>query len=438
MNNRQVIQKLQKIAQDLDEIGSYREAEKVDKILIKIALLSDEGAKSVIEPHPSKKYVRRYLGIPPQNIFESLQNKIDDLIGKLKKSKTINKEKLTNEFINSIFQQYQTKGYVNSAFVDFITMSAKFVEELHKIIIDNPEQQETWRKLFQDIRFTLDRNIYFEVKKLDKKTIEESKNKTKIYETIHSLLKLEDFLPTQLISTIKAYKEFLDGRSELEQHFQSIADIGEMQPNAEIIAEQELRNYSEDTENKIQKLLESSVQGRNMNNRQIIASLNKIANELDINGLYKEANSLTTVMKKIAILTGSYLDSDPEKISKFQEYQKSEEDRINKERARQREENRSNFPEDYKKFLDYSESFIRELEPMLEDVQTNYMKKYILNSAVQYFDYHPMGREELKSEYETAIGGDKILEVISFCEQFAKNNDISERELLPIMKMMAK
>lgn len=300
MNNRQVIQKLQKIAQDLDEIGSYREAEKVDKILIKIALLSDEGAKSVIEPHPSKKYVRRYLGIPPQNIFESLQNKIDDLIGKLKKSKTIDKEKLTNEFINSIFQQYQTKGYVNSAFVDFITMSAKFVEELHKIIIDNPEQQETWRKLFQDIRFTLDRNIYFEVKKLDKKTIEESKNKTKIYETIHSLLKLEDFLPTQLISTIKAYKEFLDGRSELEQHFQSIADIGEMQPNAEIIAEQELRNYSEDTENKIQKLLESSVSRINMNKRQILASLNNIANELDINDLHKEANSITKVMQKLA------------------------------------------------------------------------------------------------------------------------------------------
>jgi hypothetical protein len=37
-----------------------------------------------------------------------------------------------------------------------------------------------------------------------------------------------------------------------------------------------------------------------MNKRQIIASLNKIANELDNTGLYQEANSLTEVMNKIA------------------------------------------------------------------------------------------------------------------------------------------
>lgn len=300
MDKKQAIEQLQKIAKDLDKIGSYREAENVDNILIKIAQLSDEGAKAVIEPHPSKKYVRRHLGIPPQNIIESLQNKIDELIGKLKKSKTIDNEKLTNEFINSIFQQYQTKGYVNSAFVDFIAKSAKFVEELHNIITNNPEQQKIWKKLFQDIRFTIDRTVYFEVKKLNNKTIEESKNKTDIYETITSLLKLEDFLPRELISTIKAYKEFLDGRSELEQHFQSIAEIGEMQPNAEIIAEQELKNYSEDSENRIQKLLKSSVPGKNMNKRQIIASLNKIANELDSASLFVEANTVTKVMTKLA------------------------------------------------------------------------------------------------------------------------------------------
>lgn len=37
-----------------------------------------------------------------------------------------------------------------------------------------------------------------------------------------------------------------------------------------------------------------------MNKRQIIASLNKIANELDFSGLYKEATSLTNVMKRLA------------------------------------------------------------------------------------------------------------------------------------------
>jgi len=37
-----------------------------------------------------------------------------------------------------------------------------------------------------------------------------------------------------------------------------------------------------------------------MNKRQIVASLNKIANELDSSGLYKEANTLTNIMKRIA------------------------------------------------------------------------------------------------------------------------------------------
>ena len=38
-----------------------------------------------------------------------------------------------------------------------------------------------------------------------------------------------------------------------------------------------------------------------MNKKQIVASLNKIANELDINGLYTEANTVTKIMSRLAI-----------------------------------------------------------------------------------------------------------------------------------------
>ena len=38
-----------------------------------------------------------------------------------------------------------------------------------------------------------------------------------------------------------------------------------------------------------------------MNRKTIVASLNKIANELDTNGLYTEANTVTKVMSKIAM-----------------------------------------------------------------------------------------------------------------------------------------
>ena len=37
-----------------------------------------------------------------------------------------------------------------------------------------------------------------------------------------------------------------------------------------------------------------------MNKRQIIASLNNIANSLDNSGLFKEATSITNLMKRLA------------------------------------------------------------------------------------------------------------------------------------------
>ena len=49
-----------------------------------------------------------------------------------------------------------------------------------------------------------------------------------------------------------------------------------------------------------------------MNKRQILSSLNNIANELDFSGLHKEASSLTSVMKRLA-----QEDETPQKLSPF-------------------------------------------------------------------------------------------------------------------------
>jgi hypothetical protein len=57
-----------------------------------------------------------------------------------------------------------------------------------------------------------------------------------------------------------------------------------------------------------------------MNKRQIIASLNKIANELDFTGLYSEANTLTKIMTRLAQGYDSGYDdffSDPEETRNF-------------------------------------------------------------------------------------------------------------------------
>jgi hypothetical protein len=48
-----------------------------------------------------------------------------------------------------------------------------------------------------------------------------------------------------------------------------------------------------------------------MNKRTVLASLNKIANELDNNGLYSEASAITKLMKKLAMDMPKY-QNDPE------------------------------------------------------------------------------------------------------------------------------
>ena len=47
-----------------------------------------------------------------------------------------------------------------------------------------------------------------------------------------------------------------------------------------------------------------------MNKRTVLASLNKIANELDNNGLYAEASAITKVMKKLAMDMPKYQNDD--------------------------------------------------------------------------------------------------------------------------------
>ena len=54
-----------------------------------------------------------------------------------------------------------------------------------------------------------------------------------------------------------------------------------------------------------------------MTRRQIVASLNKIANELDVNGLHTEANSITNVMKKLAQFDADLGGDDPNIAREF-------------------------------------------------------------------------------------------------------------------------
>jgi hypothetical protein len=161
-----------------------------------------------------------------------------------------------------------------------------------------------------------------------------------------------------------------------------------------------------------------------MNKRQIIASLNNIANELDFNNLYKEANTITTVMIKLA----------EDEYTRFpEEIKRTEEDRLLMEPV----ENKMNFPQNYKRSTEYSENFIKTLNSMLEGIRSSNRKKYVLSLMPRYFNFNTSTRENFESSMIYEEYGDTILEIISFIKQFSKENDISVFELLPIIDMMS-
>lgn len=70
-----------------------------------------------------------------------------------------------------------------------------------------------------------------------------------------------------------------------------------------------------------------------MNKRQILASLNKIANELDNTGLYTEATSITGVMQKIAVI--NYIGQEQTDLN--QDFSRKKEDYGNQGRNTVRE-----------------------------------------------------------------------------------------------------
>ena len=111
-----------------------------------------------------------------------------------------------------------------------------------------------------------------------------------------------------------------------------------------------------------------------MNKKQVVASLNKIANELDNNGLYQEANVVTNVMVKISQSNvpppnslGAFVN-DPVYVK---EVMKSIEDQAKKDiKQKINEKNiegaKQIYRETLKKLKDPS-NFIREVSPTIND-----------------------------------------------------------------------
>ena len=141
-----------------------------------------------------------------------------------------------------------------------------------------------------------------------------------------------------------------------------------------------------------------------MNKRQIIASLNNIANTLDNSGLYKEANSITNIMKRLAAFE-SVDFSDLE--DKF------------------KQEDTAPLPEQINKLIKDKNLF---------ELESGYSVQFVLSKMVEYFG--AQDKEDWKTELLKDFGSDnrkinlRILRSIDEIEYFQLRDNLSDEEMI--------
>ena len=141
-----------------------------------------------------------------------------------------------------------------------------------------------------------------------------------------------------------------------------------------------------------------------MNKRQIISSLNNIANTLDNSGLYKEANSITNIMKRLAAF----------KSVDFSDL----EDRFKQEDA-------APLPEQINKLIKDKNLF---------ELESGYSVQYVLSKMVEYFG--AQDKEDWKTELLKDFGSDnrkinlRILRNIDEIEYFQLRDNLSDQEMI--------
>ena len=145
-----------------------------------------------------------------------------------------------------------------------------------------------------------------------------------------------------------------------------------------------------------------------MNTRQIMTSLNNIANTLDNSGLYKEANSITNIMKRLAA---------------FESVDFSDlEDRF-------KQEDTAPLPEQINKLIKDKNLF---------ELESGYSVQFVLSKMVEYFG--AQDKEDWKTELLKDFGSDnrkinlRILRSIDEIEYFQLRDNLSDEEMIQGIK----
>lgn len=171
-----------------------------------------------------------------------------------------------------------------------------------------------------------------------------------------------------------------------------------------------------------------------MNKRQIIASLNKIANELDFNNLYIEANTITKVMTRLAE-DGDWRDS---LLTDKQRAFLRKQDSVNSFL----ENPDSSLTNEQKSVVQKGkdmESIFSTFEPYAKQILDKVkLKFFVRGQAIQYFSSNDTEKAQMMSHFETQSGKDSlygedidtyIFEFLKMAQGFQDEHDVPDAEM---------
>ncbi len=317
MNDKRNIIALNKLANELDQLGEYRLSEDIDN-LIKTAILWN-GPKLRFD-HPGVKDLRdnNLEKLPPQSALESAYQWITSQPGK-----TLPRIKLPfmpsinwtpEKFFADIFRDYESTERISEDLINLILVSPIFADLFYNYLFvqneGNTRLLEIAKKMLAEAEPLLIEKLEKEFRKsniyVSKRALDPNLGKI-----TSSLLRMSEILPREFLSQVQATKEWIEHQTQVESEMLDARyNTYEGKPYiSRNKAHDELRDYLKPAEEKVEEL---------MRNSHILNRLNKIANTLDYSGYHKEANTVTHIMSKIAAedLDDLKKDVEPEQIKK--------------------------------------------------------------------------------------------------------------------------
>ena len=299
MNDKRNIIALNKLAIELDQLGEYRLSEDIDN-LVKTAILWN-GPKLRFD-HPGVKDLRdnNLEKLPPQNALESAYQWLTSQPGK-----TLPRIKLPflpsvnwtpEKFFADIFRDYESTERISEDLINLILVSPIFTDLFYNYLFvqneGNTRLLEIAKKMLAEAEPLLIEKLEKEFRKsniyVSKRALDPNLGKI-----TSSLLRMSEILPREFLSQVQATKEWIEHQTQVESEmldarYNTYEGKPYMSRNK---AHDELRDYLKPAEEKVDQL---------MRNSHILNRLNRIANTLDNSGYYKEASTLTKVMRRLA------------------------------------------------------------------------------------------------------------------------------------------